>query len=416
MLIASGTVASQLIGVAVTPLLTRLFTPATFGILASYISILMTLKVVIGLRYEMAIPLATSDEEAISVMGAALAAVVMLVGSGSLFGWVVLPWLLSFEHLAPLTTVAWLLPLGLLAAGLYQTLSFWAIRERLYNAIAVTTLTQGFGRSLVQVAAGLVTAGPTGLVAGEIVGQGGGIVYMARAAWAKVRAHTDALKPRQIRVAAARFIRFPLMMAPASLLNSAGAQIPALLLATCYGTQVAGWYYVTQRLLALPVHLVSTAMGQVFLGEVAQLARNDPQELQRRFNTITRKLLIAGLAPMALLMLGAPWAIALLLGESWHTAGVYVQWLTVSFLLKFSYDGLINLALVERHDYALLWAAVRLILVIAAVLGANFLNASALTAVGALSLAFSVGYLMKLMLWRRAIRQLIRRHAKDDIA
>lgn len=413
-LIASGTALSQLLGVALMPLLTRLFTPEAFGVLAVYASLLMTFKVVIGLRYEMAIPLAVSDEEAVSLMGATFATMIVLLGSGTAIAWALLPWLYGFERFESARSVIWLVPVGLLAAGSYQTLRLWAIRDRLYGAIAGTTVSQGVGRSVVQMASGFTYAVPAGLIVGEIIGHSAGVVRLARAAWAKVKVHHQALKPKRLWSVARAYIGFPLLQAPSSLLNSAGMQLPALLLASCYGASVAGIYFVAQRLLGAPVQLISNAMGQVFLGEVAQLARDNPQELASRFNAITRRLLISGLAPAVLLMIFAPWGAIVLLGEEWGEVGHYVQWLTLSLLLKFSYDGLINLAIVQRHDYALAWASIRLILVAVSVLAAYALEMPPVAAVGAISGAFSSGYLLKLLLWKRAIRQLIIRHNREE--
>ena len=66
-ILAGGTAAGQAIIVAASPILTRLYTPEDFGVLAVYASLLSILGVVASLRYELAIPLPESDEEAANV-------------------------------------------------------------------------------------------------------------------------------------------------------------------------------------------------------------------------------------------------------------------------------------------------------------------------------------------------------------
>lgn len=405
-LVAGGTAASQLFGVLVLPVITRLFAPEAFGILAAYVALLMMIQTVAGLRYEFAIPLASTDRDAVVMLLVTLCAVAIFsigtLTTALLFG----TGLFHLQRLDPLREVIWLLPVGVILAGTYQSLRYWAIRDRAYRDIAATTMSQGFGRGLVQLAAGFVQAGPAGLVAGEIVGQGAGIVRLGRSAIKKTKVYWGEISFAEIRMAARRNASFPLMMAPASFLNGAGMQLPTLLLAALYGAEVAGWYFVTQRLLALPVHLLGKAMGQVFLGEAAALARSDPSKLGRMFNTLSRKLLLFGALPTVALIVFGPWAMERFLGPGWGQSGIYLQWLAISFLLKFSFDGLINLAMVERNDYALAWAAIRLVLACGVVLAAHHLQLSATYCVALLSMALALGYLAKLWFWQRAVGQL----------
>ena len=66
--LAGGTAAGQAITVLAAPLLTRLYSPEDFGLLAVYTSLLMTIGVIASLRYQLAIPLPKSDEEAAHVV------------------------------------------------------------------------------------------------------------------------------------------------------------------------------------------------------------------------------------------------------------------------------------------------------------------------------------------------------------
>lgn len=405
-LVAGGTAVSQLFGVLIMPVITRLFEPEAFGILAAYMALLMLIQTVVGLRYEMAIPIAETDRDALIMLLVTLGTVAIFsigtFATAALFGTGVI----HFARLDPLASVIWLLPVGVVLAGTYQALRYWAIRDKAYQDIAATTVTQGFGRGLVQLAAGFAKVGPVGLVAGELVGQGAGIVRLGAPAFARLRGTNKRVRLSEIGRAARRHASFPLMMAPASLLNGAGMQVPTLLLATLYGPNVAGWYYVTQRLLAVPVQLVGGAMGQVFLGEAASLARSDPEELGRMFNNLSRKLLLLGTLPTIALIILGPWAMERFLGPDWGQSGVYLRWLAISFLLKFSFDGLINLAMVERNDYALTWAAFRFVLASGVVLAAHFLGLHATYCVALLGMALAIGYLAKIWFWKRAVRRL----------
>lgn len=405
-MVAGGTVASHLLSLALLPVLTRLFEPADFGVLATYLALLATAQAVVGLRYEMAIPLAPTDRDAACLLLVTLSvvsgfAVIALVAAALLL---ISP--LPVAALTPLGGSIWLLPLGMVLTGVSESLRHWAVREGAYRRVGVARIAQGVGRGVAQVGSGLLRLGGAGLVVGEIVGPIASSMWLARSTLRDVKELWGGIGWVDARDAARRFADFPLMMAPASMLNNAGSQLPMLLLATLFGADVAGWYYVAHRAFAVPLQLSGGAFGQVFLGEAAPLAREDPAALDRLFRSLTRRLLLAGALPTIAAVLLGPWVMTRFLGPQWSPSGVYLQWLAVSFLLKFAYDGLINLAIVKRNDYALAWAAGRLTLTCGAVIGAYAFRLSPTTCIALLSIALSLGYLFKLLLWRRAVNQL----------
>ena len=57
-----------MITVAAAPILTRLYGPESFGVLATFASILALLNVVSSLRYELAIAVPEDDEDAIALV------------------------------------------------------------------------------------------------------------------------------------------------------------------------------------------------------------------------------------------------------------------------------------------------------------------------------------------------------------
>src|ERR1700712_2285797 len=79
-----GTVLGQMFSVIAAPALTRIYSPAEFGYLNVYGSMLSLLTVLASLRYEMAIPIAVSEIEAANLFGVcsvALASTTMIVAA-----------------------------------------------------------------------------------------------------------------------------------------------------------------------------------------------------------------------------------------------------------------------------------------------------------------------------------------------
>ncbi|MGB9859042.1 MAG: lipopolysaccharide biosynthesis protein, partial [Moorellaceae bacterium] len=99
--LTGGTAAGQAMVVLASPILTRLYTPEDFGVLAVYSSVLSIVSVVASLRYELAIPLAEDDETAANLL---LLSLTIGVGVSLLTG--ILTWLLGDQIVTWTNTLA----------------------------------------------------------------------------------------------------------------------------------------------------------------------------------------------------------------------------------------------------------------------------------------------------------------------
>ena len=78
--LVTGTTFAQVITILASPLLTRLYGPEAFGFLALFTSITSIIGVVACMRYELAIMLPKTDEEAANLLGLCLLCVVVVSG------------------------------------------------------------------------------------------------------------------------------------------------------------------------------------------------------------------------------------------------------------------------------------------------------------------------------------------------
>ena len=137
--LGSGTILGQACLVVSAPLITRLFTPEQFGVLAVFGALVSMAAVVMALRYEFAVPALASDEEAFATtslgMVAALLLALLLSLAIALAG-VPLAVRLDLEVLTPFL---WILPPLLLAAGWCNVLMHASIRRGTYHHNAKST-------------------------------------------------------------------------------------------------------------------------------------------------------------------------------------------------------------------------------------------------------------------------------------
>jgi len=390
LVIASGSALGQLLVLAASPVLTRLYTPEQFGVLGVYVASIVLLSGLSTLRYEMAIPIPKDDDTAKHLLQLALGlslgftialGLVLFLAGDTLFKW------LKWETLAP---YAAFLPLGTFLIASYQSLTYWAIRKGHYRTIAATRLWQGLGNVTTQLMFGLAGAGTFGLLAGDVVGRSAGITQLARNVpglfqWPNIRA---------LFATARRYKKFPIWSTGSTLINRLGLQLPQLFMAAAFGPREAGWYLLTQRVLGMPINVVGQAVAQVFVNRIAEIRREQPDRAAAFYlNILSRMALIGGL-PIFVLGLVLGEAFGWLFGKEWKMAGQMVQILAPMFAVQWTFSPTSQMLVIfERQELQFIWDIFRLSLIILAFTYVQWANMNILEATIAVSIAMTFSYL-----------------------
>ena len=396
--LAGGAALGQALSLLAAPFITRLYTPEDFGVLAVYASFLGIFSVIAGLRYELAIPLPEDDKDALNILVLTLGVVFcnsVLVGLGT---WLFGSQVLVFANAQVIEPYLGLLPLGVLMVGTYQAFNYWAVRKKTFSQLARTRLNQGIGSVLTQVGLGLFGTGPIGLILGQVVGQAAGVGTLARSAYESSSSLLKDIRLTALRREARRYKRFPMFTTWAGFANTLSTQLPTLLFAALFSPEVAGLYMFANRILSVPLGLVGNAVGQVFHGRAAAVRRSG--ELADETLSAFKQLVRLGLAPLTLLIVGAPEIFMLLFGEAWRFSGTYAQWLLPSVILTFITSPLSTLvSVMEYQVQGLVFQFSLLSARVAAVLLAAFLGSSALAVglYGVLSFMVYLGFMVWLM-------------------
>ena len=375
------------------PILTRLYEPAHFGILAVFVAMLSTVLPVASLRYEFAVPLPRRDGTARHVLAVALASATLV---SLLVAFVVLPFggpLVAAVNAEELRPYLWLLPVGLWAASTYQALSYWAIRTESFPLLARTRLTQSIGSIAVQVALGFAHIGPLGLIVGNLFGHAAGAGRLAVAFGLRARTRFTRRGLRRSLWAARRYRRFAQLSAPASLLNTLAFSLPPIALAMLFGPTVAGWFALTDRVIGVPIGIATHSIGQVYVAEAARFALRDPASLQRRYLSLSLSMFVVVAVPLGLVAVYGPRLFALLFGDAWVAAGEFARILAVLYLARAVVNPLSQtLNLLERQGRMLALDALRAAAVVLVFVAAASWDMSASATIAWYGLAMTVSY------------------------
>lgn len=410
--LTGANVIGQIIVIAASPFLTRLYTPEQFGMLAAFTSIIMILLAVASWLYEMAIPLPDDTKQAINL---AALSIVIVIGMSTVTAVGIT---LCGEQLAgivnspSLTPYLWLLPVTLCGAGIYQVLNYWAVRKKQFACVARTRLHESAAIVFTQLSLGVLKWGNAGLLVGIAVGRLVSNAAFVHMIWKQNRQWMKEISVKTMREVAHRYRRFPLISSWSSLLNAVAFQLPYLLLTAFYGPQVLGWVALAQRVLGLPFNLLGTSVGQVYLAEAARAKRN-PHELYRLFWKTVKYMTIVGIPVIGLIVLTAPWLFTVVFGPDWGESGQYLQAMSVMFFMQLVATPVRgNLYVLERQDLHFYCELFRIALMSGSLLVAWYLEQPAMVAVILLGAAGSVGNILPVLFSLRAIH-VYRRQGKE---
>ena len=331
-ILVGGTVAGNLITAASLPVVTRLYTPEQMSVLAVFASILQTLYVSICLRFDIALPMPEADEDAVNLLAIGASFCVLL---SALTGMVLLfvPHAVYAQYGYPLLAdLIWLLPPALALAGLYSLMQMWFVRRKAFGAIARSRLIQSAGSASTQIGLGFAHVGAVGLILGYAFNTGAGSVLLGvrflRREWDLMKA-TRLARMRQLFT---EYRRFPVFSAPEALAQTAGWQLPIILIAGFAIGPEAGFLTLAMFVIQAPMSLLGNALAQVYLSEAPD--KNREGTLGAFTIKIIGGLLKIGVGPLIALGIVSPAAFAFVFGPDWARAGTLVLWLTPWFALQ----------------------------------------------------------------------------------
>lgn len=349
LMLSGATLAAQALNAAVLPLLTRLYSPADFGIFALYASVLGIITVVAGLRYELAVSLPQADDESMHLVALAICAAGVMAVLTALLWWPA-GWLLQAvagRQMPPIPFQGFAIGLGVLLVGVSAALQAWCARKGRYGVISRGRLAQAVLGVGTNTAFGVASPSPAGLVAGHLAYSAGGIVALARSIRQHDAAATATLTWARMKQVARSYRAFPLYSVPEALFNAAGWHLPILVIGAAVAPAELGQLLLATRIIGLPMSLLGTSVAQVFLAEAPSRLRAGTLQ------AFTRSTMWAMVKTSALPMLAvgvlSPLVFPVLFGSAWARAGEIVAWLVPAYVLQFASSPVSTVLHVTGH-------------------------------------------------------------------
>ena len=326
-----GTIISQLVVISSTPILSRLYSPESFGILGTFVSIVSVASIITKLGYDRAI-MVIESKYLVNLLLLILAVVVFLNST------IIAVVTAIFEKDISL----YLIFLGILILSFTSILDILLPRFSLFKELSFLKVFRSVSMVLSQISLFSITS-KYGLIIGMLLGNLF-TLFISSFIYSK----QVGFKLRKISLKLSKILLFNLSDFPkysvwGTFLNALSLSSVILLMGLFFSKSIVGSFFLTYRLLQFPLALIGQAIGITFFQEFSKhIRKKDLRNAKSLFYLLERKLALIGALPFAVLTVFGDKILIWFLGEKWHTAGTYTKCLSPWLYLVFIYSPLSN--------------------------------------------------------------------------
>ena len=348
----TGTTISQAIPIAISPILTRIYSPEDFGVLSMFIAITAIISSVVTGRYEFAIILPKDDKKAQSLLSLCI---VISAFFSSVFFLIIFffhDFIVEYFDNSEISFWLYFFPLVVFLMGVFNAFNYYLSREKRFTDIAQANILKSLSLVSGQLLFSLFKNGAFGLIIGRIFSALVTPLYILKKLQnqqTKIIFNRDDLKS-----VAKRYIDFPKFAMWAGLFNNLALYFNNLLIPIIYSTSVLGFFSLVFRVLGAPFTLISTSVGQVFFKEISDV-KNNHQDAQKVIWKLAIKLFPISVLGFGVIFFISEYLFSFVFGQEWRVAGVYAKYLIPMFILKFVVSPLTNVhSVYEKQKLSLL--------------------------------------------------------------
>ena len=355
----TGASVAQAIPIAISPILTRIYTPEDFGVLALFGAISVTFGSIANGRYELAIMLPKEDDDAINI--AALGLFIAFIFSFVLL----IPAVFLNDQITRLLgneeVGFWLyfVPFSMFMTGFYNVLNYLNTRQKSYKDIAQATIYRSLVSASFQVGLGILKSGAAGLISGQLASQLVANFRLARNVQSSYQ--LQKITNHKMKKLAFRYKNFPLFSSWGDLANNLSIHLVNVLVSIFYNISTLGFLILAQKVLQFPSIIIGSTLGQVFYQE-ATYEKQKTGLAVKSYKSTFKKLIVVSLISFVPLYFIVEDLFVFVFGENWRLAGAYAMILIPLIAVQFissALSGIFNVF--EKQKVVLIWQVILLI-------------------------------------------------------
>ena len=330
----SGTLIAQIIGYAIAPILTRLYSTEEMGELGFYMRLTGFISAIATLRYEAALPLPKKDAHSFLLYRLAylISMVVLLIvtvifsfllitGLGSQFDW----WFYLFTILG--TSCVIIINVG----------TSWSVRMGQYAIISRHKIANSFVANSLKWSFSFFQMSTFGLILATLIGY---FLSCLEFAFNFKKIHSkfkDSISTKKTRVLMREHKEFPTLNLPHVFVDNGRDMLIATLIFAYYSVGIYGSFNHSYTMLRIPLMLIGVVLGQIFYNKASDLY-NNKKSIMPLLNRMLLLLASLSIIPFTILFFFGEPIFIFVFGPNWGQAGAFSEtmsvWLMFNFILS----------------------------------------------------------------------------------
>jgi len=264
--LTSGAMVAQIFGYALSPVITRLYTPEETAELSIY-GLIVAVGAAIGTaRYEHALPLLKTDRESFRIYLFLLRIVGVTVLVTTVLTIVPILFSTTFES----QIFYLLIPIGIILLAINNAGTTWAIRTKSFRDISYSKISNSLIGNGLKVVFGWFSFGYIGLIFSFLIGFAISVFWFIRKFFSTKKEMQLKYKSKGNYALAKRYSEFPRINLPHVLMDLTRDLILAAFLVQLFSKEDYGLYDHTFKILRLPTIFIGASIGQVFYQKCAE--------------------------------------------------------------------------------------------------------------------------------------------------
>lgn len=369
----TGTVVAQAIPIAISPILSRLYSPDEFGVWALYVSLVMFFSVFSTGRYQFAIMLPKEKKEAINILGLSFIILIIFCLLFSLIIWGFYDVLRLYESFRKIEYWIYFLPVSIFLVSSISILNVWNSRGKKYKNIVESKVSQTTITSIVNIVVGMIKnklnlkslyqaiftknitpkgiteIGLKGLIGGLIIGQVIGVFVLMTSFARHNFKRLKWINKKEMKASALKHKAFPTINVMHASMDNVQSTGVTLLIMHFFSAYALGLYSYAYRIIQAPLGMIVSSYAQVFFQKSAEMHANG-EKLNAFYRKTLKTFILMGLPIFLIFGFFGEEIFGFIFGNEWSESGFYVQLLTPWFFMNFLFSPMGQLPLILNQQ------------------------------------------------------------------
>ncbi|MGY2575689.1 lipopolysaccharide biosynthesis protein [Vibrio sp. C8] len=306
------------------PIIASIYNPEHIGKFQLYLSIVLVFSSVSSFKYEMAQVLPKRKYQSRTVFQLSLCVLFFSTTIYSLVFYFFSSNLLAYFNAYELENYISVVPVGIFISGLYQLTQMYIVSTGDFSKVSINRSVQAISNNGFSIGLGGFYPSFSSLIICNI----GSFILPSCLSLIHINRH---FKLNEYNLSlmsryAKKYKKFPMVNTPNVFLNTLSMNLPVFILSKHYSFELVGVYVIANKILDMPITLISGSLNQVYTKFAADEYNKSPEKLKLRYINTVKKLFFIATSIVMLVFIGTEFVLPYIITSN-------SQWSDLSIIL-----------------------------------------------------------------------------------